>query len=288
MAQNEKGAEVQTILSEMRMQGQWPLKRIFHLITQLTEYDLVVEKKLKTLIGLMVACFVGAFIFVFIAAFLESGIVALVIPVLIILGIVFVVSYFKYKKQDLRNEFREFLSPLLDKMKDDVKPEAEVNLDLLLNSVEDKQYFQNKSDKYKKGVYYKCIDHFYDRDFFTLVMPLSDGNRLTILGHEFLCKTVKTKRNPRGKIKTKTKYKKKVSFDVRLRVNHQKFGIKELPEDMGGALKQKITVKTGARGKVLRMQFTTKLEGDSVPDWQVTLRQIVMLYSYLEPLQAAA
>ncbi|MFC1849821.1 hypothetical protein ACFL27_06395 [candidate division CSSED10-310 bacterium] len=291
MAQQEHGAQIQALLDAKRMQGEWPLTRINYFISQLTEYDLVIEKKAKVYTGLTAGSFIGAFIFIFVAAFLENWKVALIIPVLIVVGIITLIITMKYSKLDLRNEFREFLAPLLDNLKEDIKPESDISLDLHLTSVEDKAFFQGKSDKYSKGVYHKCYDHIYERDLLTMSLPLIDGNRLALSGHEYLIKSVKTKRNPRGKYKTKTKYKKKVMFDIRLRINPDKFQIKKLPDEGKGPLKRTVSVKGGQAGKTLRLQFTSKVGGgleDPVPDWKITLEQIVYLYSFLSPLQADA
>ena len=282
----DTNALADSMVAEKKISGQWPLSQLFSVFDTLTEYDVQIEAKLAkfkkfAIIGFIVAVISG--VLSIIAGNANPTFLALTIPLLVIAlvgGIVGLVLMFRYKKMDLRNEFREYLRPLLENLQDDLKKDTPVSLELSLDPVEQKQFSKGRSDQYSVGVYHKCYDYYFERDFLNVKLRLTDGNRLMLTGTELLIKTSKTKRNPRGKIKTKTKYKKRVGFDARLTVDPEKFHCKQLPKE--GALKFYAKQSNGT--PIIGIKFTEKLKGtpaDMVPDPNVTLQSIVTLYTFL-------
>jgi len=282
----DTNALADSMVAEKKISGQWPLSQLFSVFDTLTEYDVQIEAKLAKFKKFAIIGFIVAGISFFVTMFgmsVNPNIPFLTVPLLVIalvVGIVGLVLKFRYKKMDLQNEFREYVRPLLENLQDDIKSNSSVALDLYLSPVEQKQFSKGKSDKYSVGVYHKCYDYYFERDFLNVKLRLTDGNRLMLTGTELLIKTSKTKRNPRGKIKTKTKYKKRVGFDARLTVDPEKFHCKQLPKE--GALKFYAKQSNGT--PIIGIKFTEKLKGtpaDMVPDPNVTLQSIVTLYTFL-------
>ncbi len=281
-----------SMIAEKKISGQWSLSQLFSIFDALTEYDLQIEAKIAKFgkLGMQ------GFIFLFLSVFLNivvininPNILFLTIPLSILFfigGIIGVVLWFRYKKMDLRNEFREYLRPLLENLRDDLKKDAPVILELSLDFVEQKKFSKGKSHKYSVGIYHKCYDYYFERDFLNVKLRLNDGNRLILSGTELLTKTSKTKKTPRGKTKTKTKYKKRVMFDARLTVEPEKFQSAQLPKEGAPRFYVKQLNGTSAIG----VKFMEKLKGtpeSMVPDPDVTLRHLITLYSHVQAKPAS-
>jgi hypothetical protein len=288
----DTNALAESMVAEKKISGQWPLSQLFSIFDTLTQFDVQIEAKLAKFKKFATIGFIVAVISFFGTIFgmnVNPNIPFLTVPLLVIslvVGIVGLVLMFRYKKMDLQNEFREYLRPLLENLQDDLKRDAPVSLELSLDPVEQKQFSKGRSDQYSVGVYHKCYDYSFERDFLNVKLRLNDGNRLMLTGTEVLIKTSKTKRNPRGKYKTKTKYKKRVMFDVRLSVDSEKFQCKQLPKEST----PKFYAKQSNGTPIIGIKFTEKLKGlpDSmVPDPNVTLQHLVTLYSHVQAKPAS-
>lgn len=283
----DTNALAESMVAEKKISGQWPLSQLFSVFDTLTEYDVQIEVKLARFKKLATIGFIVAVISLFLTIFgmsVNPNVPFLTIPVLVIAliaGIVGLVLMFRYKKMDLQNEFREYLRPLLENLQDDLKRDTPVSLELSLDPVEQKQFSKGRGDQYSVGVYHKCYDYYFERDFLDVKLRLADGNRLMLTGTELLIKTSKTKRNPRGKYKTKTKYKKRVTFDARLSVDSEKFQCKQLPKE--GT--PKFYAKQSNGTPIIGVKFTEKLKGapeSMVPDPNLTLQHLVNLYAFIQ------
>ncbi|MCP5055049.1 MAG: hypothetical protein GY940_48235, partial [bacterium] len=143
-------------------------------------------------------------------------------------------------------------------------------------------------------------DYFYERDMVSLQVRFYDGNRLTLHAKDHFIRTSKTKRNPRGKIKTKNKFKKKVEFTLQLKVNNRKYTCRPIPPEAQQAHnsrveehvinKEKIQLSQSKKGDVSLMTYMIKQKGLSKNDKAlgcepaVVPHQIIKLYSLLTPV----
>ncbi len=277
-AQSSK--QIEAMIAKQKISGQWPVISLLNYISHLSDYDETIEAKKKFWQTAMIITLILQFLSIFASALLE-----MIYPFLgvIPLPIISVFFFLRYRKKDLPDDFRKFVGPLVHELRNDLKKGSPVSIDMALSSVEDKKNKTGESDKYEKGVYYKCIDHFFERDFLNLMLRLYDGNKLVIKAREFLIKIVKTKKNPRGKIKTKTKYKRKVFFNIRLMVNGNRYLLKEIPEGIDLPDKQKIYTKESSKGSILGLRYTEKLTEDDISDPWNALGKIAVLYALLEP-----
>ncbi len=283
---------IDKIVSEKKLSGQWPLTQLLSILQALSEHDVMIEAKrasnTKRLMFAVIGLVVGIILVFFVRdSWPDLFFLPLALVVILVIGIIWgAILSMKYSRSDLPNEFREYLQPFLENLQDDIKPDSPVGVELMMSPVEKKEFGKGKSDKYSVGVYHSCYDHYFERDFLGLKLRLTDGNRLLLSGKELLIKTSKTKRNPRGKYKTKTKYKKRVTFDVRIIASSDAFQAKPLPQEG----EPKLYAKETNGNMVVGMKFTEKLKGDPktmIPNPLVTLQQLVTLYSFLQTKSAA-
>ncbi|MEA2490449.1 MAG: hypothetical protein QOH21_2241, partial [Acidobacteriota bacterium] len=89
-------------------------------------------------------------------------------------------------------------------------------LKLDLRSPTCKEKKTGESAPYSKGAYYKIIDTMYTDPWMTASAFLVDGTKLSWQIEDTIRERSKTKRNARGKYKSKTKYTKKSEIEVEL------------------------------------------------------------------------
>ncbi len=281
-------ADVESAIKAKKLSGDRKLETYMAILGELEKLDMQAELKLKIAEkGKIASTIVGA-ASVFLGFFAEVPMLFIITPFAIAGLVVSFIFYSKYKAIDFDNGFRLYLKPMLNALADDIKKERAIAVSMDLSPITDKANLKSVSDQYSLGAYHKCYDHLYERELLTCTIPLYDGNRLFLSVHETCVKIRKTKRNPRGKIKTKYKYKRQTLAIIRLRVNPAKYKCLPVPETLTNSRIKKISLKPGDKGPLLTLVGVSKIKQESYsPDPQTTLRQMLMLYSYLKPVTAA-
>ena len=266
-----------------RVSGNWKIDDLVRALAALEAFDVAVEKKIKVTRIIAIVCFVAAILPAFFGFFYALPGIA---P-----GIISIALFFRYRKFDVDNEVRNFAKPVVDMLYHDVKAGSEVAFELALLPLDHQSYLKSKSPQYAAGNYPKCVDFNYGRDLLSMKMSLMDGNKLMITAEQTLKKTQKTKRNPRGKTKTKYKYAKRSDVSVVLKVNPEKFKAKK-PQISGGGSPDKphITVDGADGAWVLNMAYTNKPKGADLNammlEPMVLLEGLTRMYAALRPAQA--
>ncbi len=273
---------IDPILREHKMSGKWKADDVRSILTELETFDIAVARKKKISLAVCIISFAVAIVPVFGGFFY-------LLP-LALVGVLFIFLFRRYRSFDIDDQVRMFVKPMLDSLQYDVKKDADIAVELELLPLDNNKYLTKKSDPYAVGVYPKCCDYIYKRDFMKMKMSLVDGNKLIIGIDEFLTKTEKTKKNPRGKTKTKYKYAKKTGYSLELKVNTEKFSVsKPAAEKKGaeGAPEISIVKKDGAT--VVAGSFTVKCKEKSAgkaeicSDPVLVLGSLTHLYAALKP-----
>jgi hypothetical protein len=141
-----------------------------------------------------------------------------IIATVAVLAVTIALGYFWLwtRRIDVSNNFREFVIPVLSVFREDIEPAQPVHLELDLSSPTAAPKKQGESPAYSVGVYHKVIDTTYVDPWMSAEAVLVDGTRLSWRVSDSIRERKKTKRNPRGKYKTKTKYMKKTNLEVTL------------------------------------------------------------------------
>ena len=118
------------------------------------------------------------------------------------------------RKNDVPNGLRSFTVPLIPILREDQDPAQPLELRLDLSGYKQDSKQVGKGDAYKKGVYHKVIDTLYDDPWLVGRARFIDGADVQFQVIDHVRSSRKTKRTPRGKIKTKVKAKKKTELAV--------------------------------------------------------------------------
>ena len=203
----------------------------------------------------------------------------------LVAAIVFIVKWRKAKQTDLANDFRTFALPVLRDLAEDVAQDSKLSISIPLDPVEKSDHLTDTSDKYEKGVYHKCVDYIYSRSYLEAHLPMRDGNALAISGRVFLKKTKKSKRTPRGKYKTKVKYKKWVVFTLDLMVNPERYVCDAGAFNASDHLKEKRAVRRKGGRESIRLRYMERIDmsrsADAGASPELMVKEILGVYKML-------
>jgi hypothetical protein len=204
--------EQKEILRTKQVDLNKPREEVMALLNPLALFDRSSDK-LRTRFGCTAAiCFVVAFVSFFFLLGVSFG---KFVSLFILLAAIFsLVVWSKLRSVDLSNNLRGVCLPMLGVLKEDFDRQEPVHLRLDLRPPTCDEKKISESPKYESGVYHKVIDSFYTDPWMTGEGVLQDGTRLHWDITDNIRKRDKTKKTPRGKYKSKTKYTKKTTIEV--------------------------------------------------------------------------
>jgi hypothetical protein len=199
---------VEKALAEKKLEGAWEARHLVKLLDEFEAADLMTEKKMAGGKKLAIAGGIGAFASLFISIFLvalettEYGFY--LIPVFLVLLAVGLVRYFQAKKHDLPDELRKVVRPLVRQLGQDFAPGEKLRLRVDLAGLTDGKKHQGE---FRQKIFGDSTTAYGDA-LLELEMPLADGTTAVLEVENSYLQSVRSRRNSRGKTKTKTKWKK--------------------------------------------------------------------------------
>lgn len=285
-------AQMKTTLGEItkarKIFGQRPPDAWLEILTHLELLDQKTERKGKRAFKIIISSFILLFVSGFIGAAIFPP--ALFLIPFGIAGFIFgIFSAIRQGKRDIDDGFRNYLKPLMKVLERDMKADRELSIEMALLPTDHKNFLKSGGQKYKKGDYHACYDRIYEREYLSLKARLYDGNRLTLSVSDSLTRSDMTKKNPRGKIKTKSKYRKqRITYMIRLRVNPEKYRCKALSEQGQTGNVRKLSLRQTEKGPELTLVYADKRKKQkSDPDVRLTLQLLARLYGNLTPVTSA-
>ncbi|QOY87685.1 hypothetical protein [Paludibaculum fermentans] len=198
--------------------GSWELRKLLKVMTELSHFDEVNDaaiKKAKT--RMMVCIFAAVFCFViafFLMAFTES-LWSFLLPLAVGGAAAFFgINYSRLKKADLINDFRLCLQPGLRDVAQDLDPEKKIRVRMdLAGPVQSKQ---KSKQNLPPGRFVKVTETIFEDPWCEVRLPLVDGSTALLEFDVEWTKIERERRNGRGKIKSKTKWRKKCAASATL------------------------------------------------------------------------
>ncbi|HWW59847.1 MAG TPA: hypothetical protein VN181_00640 [Thermoanaerobaculia bacterium] len=197
------------------------------LLTPVASYDKVVDKMRKPLGCTGCLAFVACLplFFMFAASDWRATLYGLGFVAVLLIAIVAFFGWRWTNKVDLSDNLRGTALPLLNIFREDFARDEPVHVRLDLRPPTDKTKKQSESAPYKHGAYYKIIDTMYADPWMDGEAVLQDGSAMKWSIVDTIRERKKTKKNPRGKIKTKTKYTKKTKIEVSVALRTKTYAI---------------------------------------------------------------
>jgi hypothetical protein len=202
-----------------RTAGDW-----LTILAPLARYDAQADKMRSRLGAWMLGIGIVGFI-VAIICLAFAPIVGGAIAVAVIITILVLYPTFRFtKKLDVNRVPLEFMSGIAPILREDTGDDGAVNLRLDMRGPLMKEKETGKSEPYRRGQYYKIIDTYYMDPWCAGGAAFVDGTQVQWIATDYVRSMRKTKRNARGKIKTKVKRKKKTDLDVFVTFRGKNYG----------------------------------------------------------------
>jgi hypothetical protein len=183
------------------------------------------------------------------------------------------------KRNGVPDGLRFFALPLLPILREDQDPEQPLDLWIDLTGATAPAKRIAETPEYAKPPYHKVVDSFFEDPWFQGHARFVDGAQLNFVVTDHVRSSRKTKRNPRGKIKTKVKTKKKTEVAVTLSVPNRNY----VPVAAGrGVPKEK--VKPGESRTTVKLSGTiAAARADALPGIELLLELVSAAYERVEP-----
>ncbi|HYI08298.1 MAG TPA: hypothetical protein VEK57_04435 [Thermoanaerobaculia bacterium] len=217
-------AEQKRILLDKRLEVTRPIDELLALLKPLAACDARADQS-RTRLG----CSFGLALVLTVAALIAWGndVPFAMATALVLLAAAIALGYFYFwtKRIDVSNNFRQFALPVLSVFREDIDAAPPVRLKLDLGSPTAASKKQSEKAPYSMGVYHKVIESTYLDPWMSAEAVLVDGTKLSWQVTDSIRELQKTKRNPGGKYKTKTKYTKKTDLEVRLGIRKKTYDV---------------------------------------------------------------
>jgi hypothetical protein len=119
------------------------------------------------------------------------------------------------------------LTPMLLVLREEIPPQEQLKLRLDLRGYSTPEKLINQSAAYESGRYYEVTDSFYRDPWFDGETVFTDGTRLIWSVEELVKSQKKYKRNPRGKVKSKTKTRRRSFISMQIGMHNKKYSLPE-------------------------------------------------------------
>ncbi len=253
--------EQQRIAQSMQLNVNRPIDEVLELLRGLSAFDQEMaarRKKAGTILGLSIfIAFVG-FIFSFVTFangmkhthphlgvfYVVAGLTVAAIVTAIVSG----VTYGRLKKADLSDDLQNSALPFLTLLREDMNSgdAIHVKIDLRSAAINEKKVKENTP---KDPRFTKIIERLFVSPWFSGKVVLADGTHLDWEVIDKLLQRARTRRNPRGKYKTKTKEKWHVVGGVTVAFPTKQYAVSDAAADAKRhTVKLKRKVKTDVKG----------------------------------------
>jgi len=247
------------------LKGEWTGNELAAGIGALEAYRKSIPAKRKRMRRLLILSIIASVVFYFLEdwrAYLLPGahvagiFCSAVMYCAIISSIVALVMLIRLYMTKCDGDAAAVLSPFLRCIDTDLAKGAPVRVKASLKAATAPEFLIKTGEKYAKGYYQDCVDRFFRREVVDLECRLSDGTRLMAgIAEHTVEKTLK-KKNPRGKWKTKKRYRRKIMFRARILLDEGRSrltGAFRLPPDAS------VRVRRHARGTMVLLSWRKNL-----------------------------
>ena len=282
--------DAQRIISTKKIRARKRLSGWLVLLRVLSQFDAVTDDAYSKAVGKLISSGVLIFICIFFLIFglgITEGnliIVAIGVPIAlfgIIRAIIYGIKASRLKKNDLSNDFRETVLPLLEILSEDIQPKGKILLDLDMGDATNKQY-KTSEKKLPPGRFKKLVETKYDIHCCSASVPLMNDTVLKLDISKEYASYDRYYTNPRGKSKHKRKWKLLCVVTTALVPAGDELAVSEdKVSDLVRSEKIKLREKKGEQVCRLTRKFKFKSADSDAPDDCVSPEAVIEMYMKL-------
>jgi hypothetical protein len=242
-------------IESKEVSGAYPTALLLDNVRALSEFDRVADKWRRTAtIALPILAVASVFTFVI---SMSASKLLLPIPIaLLVIAIPIAVSLFRLRRLDISDNVRGVALPFLAILKQDVASTQRVRVRLDLALPTDVRKRTNTLPAYARGAYHKVVDTLFVDRWFEGSARLADGTVLRWHVQDDVRESKRTKRNARGKYKTKTRHYKRTRVAVTVSFPAKRYAVSEVP----GIAGQKVSVRRDTKRCTIKLSRKVKLK----------------------------
>lgn len=265
--------------------GAWSGRGLLKLLGELERWDIVVEAKKSRMkkfwIGSLICAFLSFFVMIFLFPY---GIAAFLIP--FVLVFVFKKKLNGLQAADMPDELRKTLRPVLKQLGQDLHPEEKIKGTIQLAGMDESKCKLKKDLPPGRNRSLKLS--VFELDICDLRLPLADGSTAVLRLSNTFSKVERSYKTPRGKYKSKTKWKKAATATAMLipaeRLNWEPARMQQYLDKANERLS--FAEKDGVMAARLDRYYKFKALGDA-PSAVVPAEDIVKLFVRLTGMRPA-
>ncbi|MBL8295703.1 MAG: hypothetical protein JNN08_27905, partial [Bryobacterales bacterium] len=209
--------EARQVVATRRISGNFTIKHLDNLLNELSQFDTGTDKLVKRYTTLMIVFIIVSFLALFAAIMLLSEdmhvAALLVFATPVGLAIFCGLKMKKLKAIDLLNDFRTSVQPALRDLAEDIAPNEKLKVEMELSGAADSKQTAKRD---LPTSYIKLTETVFDDPWCQLTLPLADGSAAFIEFSSCYRRFDRRYRGRRGKIKSKTKWRKECSATATL------------------------------------------------------------------------
>ena len=250
--------EQQVFLRDKQVESTWTPAQWLAFLGSLADWDARSDAA-RGRTGRMLLATILIGIAIVVGAVFVSPVAAIVPAVIVVVAVSFLSAAWRgARKLDLPGEQLGFAATIVNVLAEDIAPTTGLYVRLDLRGATDDSKKTQVTPQYRRGAYHKCVDTFYVDPWFSGSATFVDDANLYWHVVDRTRSSKRTKRNPRGKIKTKTKVKKTTFLQVGLQLPAKNYAVHQqgeavTPDGAGGATKVKVKpAETRANIKLTR------------------------------------
>jgi hypothetical protein len=276
-------ADQRAVVRDKVVEGDRTPDAWLELLAPLAAFDADTDRARGRAGGWLAGVAIIGFILAIVAVAIEPIAGAAVAAAVIVVCVVLWSAYRRAKKMDLADAPLAFTVPLIPILREDADPDEPVHMRLDLGGYQAGGKQKGQSEPYKKGSYYKIVDTYFEDPWLDGHIRFVDGTDLRFNVTDQVTSQRKTKRNPRGKIKTKTKVKKRTTIQLvaAFPAKNYKQGEAKAAAPEGV---RKERVQPGDGRTTVRLASVAKLTGtDSAVDPRMFIDLVARAYQKVAP-----
>ncbi len=193
-------------------------------------------------------------------------------------------TYWFARRTGLGPRLRSFILPLVILLGEDVKTGQPLHLRTDLRGGTSRRKATGNTASYKRGRYHRIRETGFQDPWLSGEALLADGARLEWQCLDTIRRLAMSKKNRRGKIKTKIKYKRRSSLAIRLDLPTGSYRLQSQPQLPADGTR--LQILTGEKWHRLRARQISRLSGERLPDPELkpVLDLLARLYALAEPI----
>jgi hypothetical protein len=270
-------------IESKQVSGAYPPSLLLENLRALSEFDRLADKWRGTATIALPLLAVAA-VFTFVIA-LNATRYLLPLPIALLgAAVVIGVSLLRLRKLDISDNVRGVALPFLAILKQDIAATQRIRVRLDLAVPTDKRKQVEVLPAYERGPYHKVVDTLFADAWFEGSARLADGTVLRWRVRDDVRESKRTKRNARGKYKTKTRHYKRSEIDVVVSLPTKRYLVGEIADASG----QRITVRRDVKRCTIKLQRKLKVKSLDPIDPRFLIDAISTAYRSVSPAGSAA